>query len=214
MKRLYKILVLAVFLLISGAISAQILSYDFENLNVGDKIAETLGDPWTTWSLSPGSGQDALVSDEQSIGSRSLKIDNGNDIVLKLGDKTTGAYKISFDMFIPEGKEGYFNVLHNFVETSGVNKWIFEVFLNSESHGGNYLNPSSYHDSYFSNDTIYPFDVPYDEWFNVEVDANLDYAYLIIKINGDMICKLIYTEMNLAALDLFSSSPQQHLYDL
>lgn len=198
--------VLAVFLLFSGAISAQILSYDFENLNVGDKVAETLGEPWTTWNNAPGGDEDAIASDEHTEGARSMKIDNGNDVVLKLGDKTTEAYKISFDMYIPEGKEGYFNVLHNFIETSGVNHWIFEMYLNSESHGGNYLYPLTNHTDYNTNDTIYTFNVPYNEWFNIEVDVNLDYAYLIIKIDGDIICKLIYTEMSLAALDLFPSS--------
>lgn len=124
--------------LLCGRMQSQILNYDFENLNVGDKVAQTIGNPWTTWSNLPGSDEDALISDEHTIGSRSLKIDNGNDVLLKLGDKTTGAYKISFDMYIPEGKEGYFNILHNITETSGFNSWAFSVYFKSEAHG-NYI---------------------------------------------------------------------------
>ena len=201
MKRLYKIPFLAVFLLFSGAISAQILSYDFENLNVGDKVAETLGEPWTTWNLAPGGDEDAVVSNEYTEGARSMKIDNGNDIVLKLGDKTTGAYTISFDMYIPEGKEGYFNVLHEFNQTSpnNSNRWAFEIFFKSEEHG-NYVNPASY----YSEGIINPFDVPYDEWFNVKVNIDVDCYYIVVEINNTVISQLAYTACSVAAMNFFT----------
>ena len=113
MNRLYHLVILAAFLFVCGNLKAQNLHYDFEQCNVGDKVAETLGEPWTTWDYNPGGTKDALISDDHAQGTRSVKIDNGNDLVLKLGDKTTGAYRISLDMYIPEGKEGYFNIPMN-----------------------------------------------------------------------------------------------------
>ena len=188
MKRLYKIPFLAVFLLFSGAISAQILSYDFEKLTVGDKVAETLGEPWTTWNNAPGGDEDAIASDEHTEGARSMKIDNGNDVVLKLGDKTTEAYKISFDMYIPEGKEGYFNVLHEFQQTSpnNFNKWAFQMYFKSESYG-NYVMDGSYNTDIYR----YPFDIPYDTWFNIEINVDIDGGYIIIKVNSNIICEIV-----------------------
>ena len=85
-------------MMVCCCLSAQILSYDFKQCNVGDKVAETLGEPWTTWNQNPGSAEDAVVSDEYCQGTRALKIDRGNDVVLRLGDKTTGAYAILYHL--------------------------------------------------------------------------------------------------------------------
>lgn len=189
MKKFYKSLLFAAFMLIYGALSAQILSYDFEQLNVGDKIAETLGDPWTTWNNASGGDEDAVASDEHTEGTRSMKIDNGNDQVLKLGDKTTGAYTLSFDMYIPEGKEGYFNVLHEFQQTSpnNLNKWAFQMYFKSESYG-NYVMGGSYYNTDIHR---YPFDIPYDTWFNIEINVDIDGGYIIIKVNSNIICEIV-----------------------
>lgn len=188
MKKFYKSLLFAAFMLIYGAVSAQIISYDFELLNIGDKIAETLGNPWTTWNNAPGGVEDAVASNEYTESARSMKVVNGNDIVLKLGDKTTGAYTISFDMYIPEGKEGYFNVLHEFQQTSpnNLNKWAFQMYFKSESYG-NYVMGGSYNTDIYR----YPFDIPYDTWFNIEINVDIDGGYIIIKVNSNIICEIV-----------------------
>lgn len=204
MKKLYKTLFLSAFMLVCGALSAQILNYNFEQLNVGDRVAQTLGDPWTTWNNAPGTSEDAVVSDEQTEGTRSLKIDNGNDVVLKLGDKTTGVYRIAFDMYIPEGKEGYFNILHEFSQTSATNTnvWAFEMYLNSEAHG-TLVSASSYISSHIS---IGGYDVPYNEWFNVEVFVSIDSKEIMVDINGHYVSYMCFTNCSLAALDLYPSN--------
>ena len=204
MKTIYKISTLTLFMLLCGMMQAQILNYDFENLNVGDRVAATIGDPWTTWNNAPGTDQDAQISNEHSEGARSLKIDNGNDVVLKLGDKTTGAYKISFDMYIPEGKEGYYNLLHEFDQTSPTNsnRWAYEIFFNSAEHDGTYINPASY---YWESE-LHPFEVPYDEWFTVDTYANLDDGLITVNVNGRLLCYIQYTTLSLAAMDLFPSN--------
>lgn len=200
MNKLYKATLLAALLLICGSLSAQIFSYDFEQCNVGDKVAETLGEPWTTWNQNPGSAEDALITDEQSLGTRSLKIDNGNDLVLKLGDKTTGAYNIAFDMYIPEGKEGYFNILHEFAGSNSV--WAQEIFFNSALHG-NYFSPGGAYDD---------FEVPYDNWFHIEIEIYLTNATACLKINGEIIIVWNYSQYtttkycSLAAMDFYPSS--------
>lgn len=202
MKTLYKISVLAVFMLICSVMQSQILYYDFENLNAGDQVAATIGNPWTTWSNAPGSAEDAAISDEYAIGNRSLKIDNGNDVMLKFGDQTTGAYKISFKMYIPEGKEGYYNILHKINETSGVNTWAFEIYFNSEEHDGTYIYPSWN----VVEKNLNPFEVPYNEWFTIDTYANLDDGLIVVKVNETMLCQISYTTLTLAAIDLFPSN--------
>ena len=182
-----------------GKLSAQNLRFDFEQCNVGDKVAETLGEPWTTWNQTPGSAEDAVVSDEYSHGSRALKIDNGNDAVLRLGDKTTGSYSISLDLFIPEGKEAYFNILHEFAGSNSV--WATQVWLKSESYG-NHVWPG----------TIDPFDVPFDEWFTIGFDIYLDDALVCMKVGDRIIGAWDYSRYTtakycgIAAMNFYPSS--------
>lgn len=203
MKRLYHLVILAALLLVCGNLKAQIFYYDFEQCNVGDKVAETLGEPWTTWNQNPGSVEDAMVSDEHCIGTRALKIDSHNDLVLKLGDKTSGAYSISLDMYIPEGKEGYFNILHELAGTNSV--WAFQMWLNSQQYG-NYTSPGGAFDSPA---------VPLDEWFNITVDIYLYDAVACVKLNGEVVNTWNYTSYQVAkyncisAMNFFASSSDE-----
>lgn len=203
MAKLYKLSFLAALMLFCGIASAQPLLYNFENCNVGDQVAATLGDPWNTWDYAPGSATDALISDEHCIGTRALKIAHGNDVVLLLGDKLTGAYKISFDMYIPEGKEGYFNILHNFAGANSV--WAQQVWLKTEQYG-NRVQHGDYD----------PFDVPYDEWFNVEFTIYTDNDLASLKINDELITVWDFTKsttrMNskLSAIDFYPPSADEN----
>ena len=177
MKHVNKIFFLVLCLFIYSFASAQIFSYDFEQLNVGDPVAATIGDPWTTWNNAPGSAEDGSITDEQAVGNRSLKIDTGNDVVLKLGDKTTGAYRISFDMYVPEDKEAYFNVLHVFNGSNS--KTLLNMWFNSEAYG-NWIS------GIFSSN--YQFDFPLNEWNRIIVDYYIDDALICVKINDGIVC--------------------------
>ena len=199
MKKLYRIIVLVALSMMFCDLFAQNFHYDFEQCNVGDQVAATLGEPWTTWSQTPGSVQDAIITDEHAIGTKALKIDNGNDLVLKLGDKTSGTYNISFDMYIPEEKEGYFNVLHQFSGSSSV--WAFQSWFNSENYGNR-----------FDSGVYDPFEVPLDEWFNVDIVIYLDDTLASMKIDGQLIWVGVYSRSTTAkaygisAMDFFPSN--------
>lgn len=172
------LLVLLLSVVGMGELSAQSLHYDFEQCNVGDKVAETYGEPWTTWNLTPGSNEDAAVSDEYCHGSRSMKIDNGNDVVLRLGDKTTDVYHISLDMYIPDGKEAYFNLLHVFEESQKVHA--VQAYFKTERYGTMFETPGN------------SFEVPYDEWFNVGMTVNLIDGLINMEINGVLVGAYLY----------------------
>ena len=185
MKTLYKLVTLMALMLLCSTMQAQVLNYDFENLNAGDQVAATLGEPWTTWHNAPGSDEDATVSDEFAIGNRSLKIDTGNDVVLKLGDKTAGAYKISLDMFLPEDKIGYFNIMHDYNE--GVDAtYSLQVWFNSDYNGGgSFLFAGTYY---------YQFDyVPYNTWNHIDVEINLNDTLAVLKVNENEIFEWDYS---------------------
>lgn len=190
---LHKTTLLVALLFAFCSLSAQNLNYDFEQCNVGDKVAETLGEPWTTWDFSPGSEEDAIVSDEHCMGTRALKIDNGNDCVLMLGDNTSGVYRISFDMYIPEGKEAYFNIMGVFEEDE---KSIYLPCYFKTEEQGTWIT------------MIGDFDVPYEEWFNIDMIFNVDCGVMEMRINNDLIGNALY-KSNLAAIDFFPLSTNQ-----
>lgn len=121
-----------VYTQISGP-GGMIYEDDFESYNVGDGIAAS-NDYWIEW---PAAGvNDVLVSDEQSNSpSQSLKVGATatDDVVLLLGNKTSGIYGLDFSIFIPDGDfNGYYNIQH--FESPGV-EWACQVWFASNGDG-------------------------------------------------------------------------------
>ena len=91
-----------------------------------------------------GAGGDAEVSTAQSVsGSQSLHIfDSGtngfSDIVAYFDTIDNGAWEIGFNMYVPTGKAGYFNVQQNHNLTNPVaplNLWGGEVYFKADGTG-------------------------------------------------------------------------------
>ena len=105
-----------------------VLEDDFEEYTEGNKIAaEAIAaghDWWTTWSNAPGGAEDGAVASFE--GTKCGHLTYGNDQVLLLSDATSGTYTLGFDMYIPNGKDAYNNVLHIF-NGSG-SEWATEVW--------------------------------------------------------------------------------------
>jgi len=77
------------------------------------------------WALWPGGG-DQVVTDSIAHGSTKsmacIATTTGGgpgDLLLKLGDKTSGSYGLSWWMYVPAGKGGYFNIQHIEAVTTG-----------------------------------------------------------------------------------------------
>ena len=136
------------------------LSYDFSDGVAGAKIAETYGDPWTTWNNAPGGAEDG-VFDEMG-GSMAAHFTYGNDQILRLGNLTTGNWVLSFDMYIPNGMEAYNNILHKFNGSNS--EWATEVHYKTAQNGT----------MISANGTTTNFECPFDAWFNVKYEVDLD----------------------------------------
>ncbi len=160
---------------------ADIISEPFEDYISGEKMVQQAVNMgltyWTTWSNTPGSAEDPIVSSEQSYaGSNSVLCQGTNDFVMLFGDKTTGCYAVNFRMFIPSGKVGYYNILQAF--SGGTSKWGSEVYLNP--NGVAVLTAGGV-------TGIASFNYNYDEWFYVEniIDLDNDWAQLVV--NGTLV---------------------------
>lgn len=154
-----------------------LISEDFDAYNNGQMLVATLGLPWATWSGSMA--EDVPLSNEQAAsGTISARFNstsaNGGpgDIILRLGNRTSGSYVLSWNMYIPQGFGGYFNLQHQEVVSTG--SWAVDVTF--RANGGI---------QYTSNVTAMLVQYPQDQWFNVTIGIDLDTYQAGMAINGN-----------------------------
>src|SRR5436190_3515239 len=165
---------------IPSLVSSQTILIDqnFDSFTSGDLVAQTCGLPWSTWSVAPGGTEDTPISDEQaSSGTLSAKVSGPaaggpTDLILRLGNRTTGTYALGWNMYIPAGNGGYFNIQRN--EVPGTGSFMLEVtfkadgtieFLNNAVMG----TPGSY---------------THDTWFNLTMAFDLSTMTAALAIDG------------------------------
>ncbi len=152
---------------------------DMETYTIGAKLASQANpDWWTTWSDDPGGNEDGLVTNETSFSpTQACMISDSNDQLLKLGDKTSGAYIFSVMYYIPLGYGGYINMQH--FESPGF-EWAWEIYLGADENDLNgYIFAGSTTPFYFS--------FPHDRWIKLETMINLDTDKAIFKIDGSTV---------------------------
>ena len=190
MKTIFKktIIVLAAMMATTGAWADNgdvLISEDFEDYTTGYKIAAQASEAgktwWTTWSNN-SSDEDGLVASGSN--NKYGHLTYGNDQVLLFGDITSGQYELSFDIYLPEGKNGYFNILHSF---GFYNEHAMQCYLNA-THDGQYTTPSA------GNGTVHAgscstanITCVSNAWmhFRIVIDIDADKAELYVKRPGE-----------------------------
>ena len=166
-------MVFAAMLFCSNAF-AQGMVFDFEGQTEGAKIAQTLGEPWTTWSNLPGSAEDGVFG--MADGSMAAHFTYGNDQVLRLGGAEAGVYDLVFDAYVPQGKNGYFNVLHEFAGAGST--WAMQAYLHMTNDGQTSTQAAGHGTIHAGGNSVADIPCVYDEWmhFRLHVDTDLDVA--------------------------------------
>lgn len=173
------------FVAISFAGIAQITE-DFEGYNAGEQlVSQAVGqgiEYWTTWSETPGSTEDPIVSSDVAFsGTNSVLIEGTNDCVLLLGDQTQGAFNLEMNVYVPNGFFGYFNVLQAFAGTSS--EWGMQAFFDaggvgSVDAGGEGAGAFTYN---------------YDTWMTVKIFVDLDADFAEMFIDGTSIVTWVWS---------------------
>ncbi|MBQ3354067.1 MAG: T9SS type A sorting domain-containing protein [Bacteroidales bacterium] len=177
-------LLFAMFVFVCANAFAQSMYFDFNDCPAGAKIAQTLGEPWTTWSNAPGGAEDGVFG--EAGGSMAAHFTYGNDQVLRLGGIESGVFDLVFDAYVPNGKCGYFNVLHNFA--GGGSTWAAQFYLCATNDGNDQTVVGEGHGTVHagSNGTA---DIPcvWDQWmqYRVHIDMDNDVATLFWNIAGE-----------------------------
>jgi len=170
--------------------------------------AYTTGDPlgpgaswWSTWSGVEGTSEDGTISSDYAYsGTNSALIPEGGvaDVILKLGDLSSGVYRLQWQMYIPDGKMAYYNIQES--EVPGV-AWNMEVYFGQTVSGeGEFTVP-------VGPDFLYPV----DEWFLVEHVIDMDANTILVFMNGLLVLDDAFAG-NMGSIDFYSASATNRLY--
>ncbi len=173
-----KITFLVIGVILSLSLTAQtlIFSDNFDSYTAGGYVAQQNSTLWTTWDYAPGSGTDAVVSTTQAnSGPNSAYIQNNDDLVLKLNDKTTGRYQLAFEVFIESGHMGYFNVLQDFNGSNS--QWGMQVTFQPAGTAKVDAGADSAAGFYFN----------FNQWYHVNFIIDIDDDFATMYFDGNEI---------------------------
>ncbi len=140
--------------------SSFIFCDDFESYNVGEQLVVQNPDDWTTWSGAAGNAEDPYIIDQDG---NAVNITGTNDLVYLMPNYTSGYYEMTFDIYIPDGGDGYFNTLQEFDPTP---TWGMQVYFGHTNYGEGNIDGGG------ALAQIFTFD--YDTWMAVKVTVDLD----------------------------------------
>ncbi|MBK7298425.1 MAG: T9SS type A sorting domain-containing protein [Flavobacteriales bacterium] len=189
-------------LLFAANAQTVIYSDDFESYAAGDMVAATNPTNWAIWA----GGADQVISTAfansgtNSIACIATAAAGGpGDLLLRLGDKTTGSYALPWNMYVPTGKGGYFNIQH--IEIPAAGSFAAEVILQD----GGAISGMAAGDSITGT-------YPQDAWFSVAMAFDLTAMTAVIMVDGNMVSSFAFNTLTdgaagpnqLGSIDFFS----------
>ena len=166
-----KITFLPFFIALIFAFSSQSFSqtvlYEsgFDGLTAGEYFVLTEGSGWwQTWSDTPGTAEDAFVSDEQSSSpSNSVELEGTSDLLFLCGNKTSGKYEIEVKYYVVSGCGGHINLQH--FEVPGT-EWAVQIMFGAATGSDNgYMEVGG---------SVEPFTFLHDQWLQLKFIVDLD----------------------------------------
>ncbi len=173
---------------------SQIFYEDFESYTANTYLGPA-SPVWTTWSGIEGGSEDVqVVTTNASSGTKSIYFNSPfgggpNDVVLPFGGvNSSGRFKFTAKLFVPTGKEAYFNFQGG---TFTGSLWALEFFL----YGGGTFEGLGYINGTY----------PQNRWFELAIDINLDTDQWEVFI--DNVSQGTFTNTNpVSYLDIFPAN--------
>ena len=156
------------FLIVSMCYAQTNIYDDFDSYKAGEFLGTESNGLWTTWGNAGGTPEDTYVTDQLSFSpENSIQLVSGGvvDVVLPLGNESSGSWTLSFMMFVEEGYGAYFNMLHYF--SAAASNWGAQFYFNAAGDG--YLTVGG-----GLNDLGTNFTFPVDNWFEVKINIGVD----------------------------------------
>ena len=149
----------------------------FDNYEAGDKVAEKGNECWTTWSKKVGGAEDGVIVDLD--GNKCAYLEKGNDQVINLGGYAAGSFELEFDVYVPEGNSGYYNILHNFAGGNSV--WAMQGYFHLTDDGStDQVDAPGHGTIHAGGNSVADMTCIYDAWMHLRfvIDINNDLATL------------------------------------
>ena len=210
-------------------LNAQSISIEenFDDYTLGD-LGNQNPDVWGVWSGNINGSESIGVSDAfANSGSQSGFIGAGpgpQDAILRLGNITaTGMYELTFNMYIPAGKSGYFNFQGQTTSTGGAGNGgmgVFNssnlIFYNQASSTGMPGLAGSYDDR-TDDEPAYSWNYPEDEWFPIsivfELDEATEFASWTMTVNGvELATRNFNVDRVIGGIDFFGIDANNEYY--
>ena len=183
-------------------LSAQIVE-NFSDYNVGGKIAaqaQAMGRTyWTTWSNVPGGSEDAPVAEIDRKKAGHFTGGGSIDQVLFLGGapgtancKTEGVWELTFKMWVPTDKAGYFNIQSKSPVNYATNEWACQFYFGSTSQ--THLPTPGIGTMDCGGTSAATFTFQHDTWTDVKLIMDMDADHAEIIINGNSVYTWTYTD--------------------
>lgn len=199
-----KIYLLAAAVTFAFTANAQFAEDDIESYTPGPLGA--VAPYFTTWGGVSGGADDFIVSTDQAAsGTQSLLIaeDQVQDGLMLLGNKISGTWTTVWNMYVPSGSVGYWNIQED--ESPGI-QWNADYYVGATASGG--AAGVITHDQ--SGATIA---YPSDAWFRVVQEINLDTFTFSVTIDGaPFLTDETYPGTQLGAINFFSIDAMNRYY--
>lgn len=174
---------------------------------------------WTTWTGQEGGAKDADVRRNNTTTNQYLKIKGNNpsggghqDVVLQLGDRTSGCYHLDFKIWLFSGHKGYYNIMHKFKAngSSHDDEWASNVYF--DGHGSGRL---------IVKNVAHYFTYKMGEWINVSQHFDLDNDLTELHIDGKKVHRWRFSNQatkthagtkKLSAIDFYPVNNQYEFY--
>ena len=185
--------------------NAQIINDDMESYFLGP-LEEG---HWGSWG---GSEAERLiiVNSQAHSGSQSGMIAGGGvqDAILKLDNQSSGEFTLSWYMYIPAGKTGYYNFQED--EEPGDGAWGLNIHFNQNNTA-----PGSgvVEDDANPPNIVADFSYPEGSWFQIVYHINVDADTTVMFVNGNEVYNgPFFTNSSLGGVDFFSINANNEYY--
>lgn len=151
---------------------------NFDDLPVGSFVAEELP-MWTTWSGTPGSSEDAEITDNEFHSpDNSFMVYGSTDLVQLFAEETIeeGAWVYSNYILVKPDMQGYWNLQKTI--TPG-DEWALEVYYFADGTT----------EVYAGSETPYTFDYTGDTWMYNEVIVDIEADWAEYYVDGELIAE-------------------------
>ncbi|MBK9491392.1 MAG: BACON domain-containing protein [Haliscomenobacter sp.] len=109
-----------------------VLCENFDVYNNGNLVSQS--PRWKLWDAASNDGLIVATTDRAGKALRIQRAATDPDVLFPLGNRTTGRYRLSFNVFVTKGASGYYNIQHT--DAGGANpNWAFEIDFQSNSLG-------------------------------------------------------------------------------